>query len=105
MKKYKEWRGKNSRLYHDPSVFESHDTICVGRKILRMCDHDDGLPLFVESYQEVHNLSRRDRVEIPSRLICEDNLGIIHERTSDRHPLLLSSGELTREVIGLLGNS
>ena len=39
------------------------------------------------------------RVKVTGRLVRKDQLGSCHHGTRDRHPLLLSSGELLREVL------
>jgi hypothetical protein len=49
-----------------------------------------------------HDLNRSFAVEIPRGFIGEQDLRLINESTGNCHALLLSTGELTREVVRAL---
>src|SRR3989449_1055494 len=61
---------------------------------------DQGLPLFsIQADEEVHDLRRRLRVQVPGRLVRPHDRGVVHERPSDRDALLLSRAQLGRLVV------
>ena len=59
----------------------------------------------VDAVEQPHDADRRGRVEVSGRLVGEQDQRPVHERACDRHPLLLTAGELGREVVGLLGQA
>src|SRR3989442_1743152 len=61
---------------------------------------DQGLPLFsIQADEEVHDLRRRLRVQVPGRLVRPHDRGVVDERPSDRDTLLLSRAQLGRLVV------
>ena len=58
-------------------------------------DEDDGLPRFLPDAQqlEIHLLARQG-IECAERLVHQDQLGIVDERTRDRRALLHAAGQL-----------
>jgi hypothetical protein len=62
-------------------------------------DAHDGHPLGVEGEEELEDLGARLRVQVPGGLVGEEQRGLRDERPGDRHPLLLSAGELVRRVV------
>ena len=58
-----------------------------------MCRYDNSFSLLIELEEEVHNLVRIVGIEIPCRLVTDNNLGIMDECARDRDPLSFSSGE------------
>src|SRR6185369_16640501 len=63
-------------------------------------DHESLVALAVESPQESKDLRRFGGVEIPRRLVREDERRGIDECPGDRHPLLLAARQLVRPVAG-----
>ena len=64
-----------------------------------MRDHDHRLAKFaIRVAQKLHDLTAVVRIEIAGRLISEHDRWRIHERTADRHTLLLSTRELARQM-------
>ena len=61
-----------------------------------MCDHDDK-PLACDLLDEVHDLDTGLGIERARRLVCQQNGGIVDERTRNGDALHLSA----RELIGL----
>jgi hypothetical protein len=65
---------------------------------------DDGLLLFiVDPLQKLHDLGSRLGVQVPDRLVREDDIGLVHQCPRDGHPLLLPSGELPGGVVPPVG--
>ena len=63
--------------------------------------HDRGSGA-VDAIEQAHDADRRRRVEVSGRLVGEQDQRTVHERARDRHALLLTAGELGREVVRLL---
>ncbi len=62
-------------------------------------DQQDGDPAFlVQGLKDVHDLDTRARVEVPGRLVGEQDRGLVGERARDGDALLLAPGELARVV-------
>ena len=61
--------------------------------------HDGRSGFTVQFFEERDNLGAGSAIEIPRGLIGEENPRRIHEGPSNRHPLLLPTGELGREVV------
>jgi len=51
----------------------------------------------VEAREQIQQRGRRVRVEVPRRLVGEDERRVVHERAYDREPLLLAAGERVRQ--------
>src|SRR2546427_7977403 len=61
---------------------------------------DERLPLLaVQADEEVHDLRRGLRVQVPGRLVGPDDCRVIDERAGDRDALLLSGAQLRRLVV------
>src|SRR5687768_8917527 len=83
-------------LRNDPSVLQAHGPLRVATDVLLVRDHHDGVPLFMHLADEGHDLVRRLRVEVPRRLVGQDERRPIDEGAGDRRPLLLAAGQLVR---------
>ena len=67
-------------------------------------DEDERLAvLAVEPAEEGEDLGRALRVEVAGRLVGEDERRPVHQRSGDRHPLLLAAGELGRAMVASAG--
>jgi hypothetical protein len=66
-------------------------------------DHDDGLAGVVEPAQHVHDLLAGGGVEVAGGLVGEDDVRVVDQRSGDRHPLLLTAGELIGPVVQPVG--
>src|SRR5947209_20541746 len=64
--------------------------------------HEDKcLPLLaVQAHQEIHDLRRRLRVQVPRRLVRPDDRRVIDEGAGDRDALLLYGTPMGRVVVG-----
>src|SRR2546422_5239168 len=83
------------RLLDDLAVPHPQDAVgpCADHGV--MGHEDEGLALFpIQAHEEVHDLGRRLRVQVPGRLVRPHDRGIVHERPSDRDALLLSRAQL-----------
>ena len=58
--------------------------------------YNDSGTLPVDFLEYCHDFSRKLRVEVPCRFICQEYLGIIHYRPGDGHSLLLAVRKLRR---------
>src|SRR2546428_10817307 len=88
------------RLLDDPAVPHPQDAVgpCTDDGV--MGHEDERLALFpIQAHEEVHDLGRRLRVQVPGRLVRPHDRGIVHKRPSDRDALLLSRAELGRLVV------
>src|SRR5437867_5751755 len=87
------------RLLDDLAVPHAQDAVGPRADDGVVRHEDEGLPLFpIQADEEVHDLGRRLRVQVPGRLVRPDDRGIVHEGTGDRDALLLSRAELGRLV-------
>ena len=64
-----------------------------------MRHHDDRDAFVVEPLENLHHLDAGPAVEIPGRLVGEDHVRIVDQRSRDGNALLLASGKLARRVI------
>ena len=71
---------------------------CVGRHVGIVRYQDDGNPFRVELLEHPQNLDARVRIEIARRFVGKDQRRAIHQRSGNRHPLLLSA----RHLIGMV---
>ncbi len=91
-------------LVDDLPVGEEDDAIGVpgGDRVVR--DHHDRLAQVGDRLaHELQDLGARLRVEVPGRLVGEDDLRPARERARDGDPLLLTAGELRRAVVEPVG--
>ena len=56
----------------------------------------------VELLEDPADLLAPGGVEVPGRLVGEKDVGLVHERAGDGHPLHLAAGELAGQVAGAL---
>ena len=61
-------------------------------------EHDRACAAVVERLQQREDLARRAAVEVPGRLVGEQDLRVVGERARDRHALLFAARELLRPV-------
>ena len=69
-----------------------------------MRNHHDGRAFGVELLEQVHHFLAVLGVEVTGRLIREDQLRAGDDGASDGHALLLTAGELLREVVGAVAD-
>src|SRR6266704_3061510 len=86
-------------------VAEDQHTLRVLRDIVLVRDQHNGQSFVVQALEDLHDLDRGPTVEIAGGLIGEENRRVVHQRASDRHPWLLSSGHLRWKVFRAVGKS
>src|SRR5437764_3930097 len=98
--------GRILELVHDLPVGEEDDAIGVagGDGVVR--DHHDRLAEISDGLaHELEDLGARLGVEVPGRLIGEDDLRTTRERARDGNALLLSTRQLGRPVLEPVGEA
>lgn len=68
------------------------------RVVLGVRHHYDRRSLLIQLGEQLHNLGTVLGIQVTRWLIGQDNLRVGNYRTGDSHTLLLTSGELLREV-------
>src|ERR1051325_957537 len=90
-----------SSSIRDPSIFHEHDAIgeAVGEFVI-VRDHHDRQRVFLNHVaQQREQLVRANRIEISRRLVGEQHLRIVCQRTRDRDALLFAARQLRRPVL------
>src|ERR1019366_1158119 len=86
-------RPRASRLFlirDDLAVTHGDDAIRIGCDVRFVGHHDDRDALLaIERTEYLHDLVRVARIEIPGRLIRQDEAWVIDQRSGDRDSLLL----------------
>src|SRR5919201_5438779 len=77
---------------HHAPPHDVYDFAVVGR-------HQDGRSTRVDLKQQLDDLPRRRRVEVPGRFVGEENARVVHQRAGNRHPLLLATGQFIGEFV------
>src|SRR5437867_8498668 len=90
---------RRRRVARHPAVAQRHHPRRVGCDVGLVGDHDDGLPLGVQGLEDPHDLLARGAVEVSGRLVRQENGGLVHQRSGDRHPLPLAAGKLVGPVV------
>ena len=93
-------------LLHNPAVQDVHGALGLSRDLWIVGDNDQGCPaLLVELHKQLHNFIPGFGVKVAGWLVRHHNGWLIHDRTGDRYPLLLPSGELVRAVCHPIGET
>src|SRR5713101_3923965 len=88
------------------AVAELQRALGVLRDVVLMRHKHHRQPLLlVQPLQDVHDLYRRAAVEVPGRLIRQQDRRPVHQRPGDGHPLLLPAGELAGVVLRPVGQT
>ena len=66
-------------------------------------DHQDRRTRAVDSVKQLHDPDRRVRVEVPGRLVADQERRVVDDRARDRDALLLAARELVRKRAHLVG--
>jgi len=83
----------------DTAVEHPHDPVRVAGDVVLVGDNDDRLTRFVELHQQLHDLVRGPRVEVPGGLVSEHDGRVVDQRPGHRHPLALAARELVGTMI------
>src|SRR5205823_12534937 len=79
-----------SRIDGDDAAAQKVDDLAVVRR------HDHGGAARVDAQKELHDLPRRRRVEVPCRLVGDDESWSVHQRARNRDSLLLAARQVSR---------
>src|SRR5438105_1333567 len=82
---------------HNPSIPQLNHPLAVSRIGLRVRHLHDRRPAAVQLGEQLHDLLPLARMEIPGRLVGEDQGRLVDQRARHGHELLLATGELPRE--------
>src|SRR6185312_4081549 len=87
-------------LVDDRTIGQEDDPVGVSGRDRVVGDHHDGLAEVVDRLaHEREDLGAGTGVEVAGGLVGEHDLGPAEQRTTDRHPLLLTTRELGRTVL------
>src|SRR5207302_8929596 len=89
----------------DFSVAEHQHTLRKLRDVALVGHHDNGQALVVQALKHFHDLDRSAAVQVARRLVGQQNRRPVHQRSRDRHTLLLSARHLRRKMFGAVGQS
>src|SRR5207249_52013 len=86
--------GRRSERFQDPAIpHQDHALRLVADgRVVRDDDEGEAL-LAVKALHQVDDLLGRLGVEVPGRLVGEDDVRLVHEGAGDRDPLLLAAAE------------
>ena len=89
---------------NDLTVFEGDDARAIFGDLRFVRDQDDGdAAILLQPLEDVHHLDTGPAVQVPGRLVGEQNRRIVQERTGDCDALLLAAGQLIRVVLRPVG--
>src|SRR2546422_11481653 len=77
-------------LLPPPPIEQLHRPVGVLRVARIVGAHAPRRPAAVQLAQQLHHRLAVGRVQVPRRLVGEQDRGITHDRTGDRDPLLLT---------------
>ena len=87
-------------MVDDPPVGQEQDAVRDRGRPGVVGDHHDGLAHLVDRPpQEPEDLGAAARVEVPRRLVGEDDLGPARQRPGHGDPLLFADGKLRRAML------
>ena len=90
----------------DAAVLHVDDTVGVDEVLGVVRHQDDGLLVdLVQFLQDLEHVLGALGIEVADRLVRENDVGIVDERTGDGDALLLSAGELVGELVRLLDDA
>ena len=81
----------------DLPVHDVHVAMCATRELGIVRDHDDRRSATVDVFDQIHDLTRHQRIEVARRLVGKQKAGRTGERSRNRDTLLLPARQLRRE--------
>src|SRR5437773_12333943 len=88
------WRAGRGVVSHNPSVLQLDNTAPIGGVSFRVRDLDDGCAGVIQPLEKLHDLFALCGVQIPSRLVGQDQLRTKDHRARHSDKLLLAAREL-----------
>jgi hypothetical protein len=92
-------RGTLWSITDDRAVAQDYDPRGVLGDFGLVGDHHDGATVFVKITEERHHLGGGPRIQVSRGLVGQDERGVGTHRSSDRYPLLLTTGQFIGEVM------
>ena len=93
-------------LVADPAVADVDDAVGAVRRSGIVADHECRASLLAGQLgDQVQHLARGGRIELPCRLVRDQQVWAARERSAQRDPLLLAPGELTRMRVAAAGQT
>ena len=93
-------------LVADPAVADVDDAVGAVRRRGVVADHERRASLLAGQLgDQVEHLARRCRIELPRRLVGDQQVWAARERSAERDALLLAAGELTRMRVAAAGQA
>lgn len=89
----------------DASILHPDDAIGLRGNLIVMGHHHDRLATVVQTLEQAEDLGAARRVERAGRFIGQEQGRFVRQRSSDREPLALASGEHTRSLRRLIGDA
>ncbi len=86
---------------HYPPVLQLDNAAAIGGISLGVCDLDDGRACVIQPLEKLHDLFALRGMQIPGRLISENQLRTEDHRARHADQLLLAARELVREKVFL----
>src|SRR5450830_958416 len=88
------------------SFVQLQDAFCVGRRRRIVRDHDDRLAhLPVQQLEDLQDLVSRSPIEIPGRLVAQQDIRVGHQGARNGNTLLLAAGQLLRVMAGTMAEA
>src|SRR4029078_9094929 len=80
---------------HNPAVVERDGAAGDALHQLAILRRDDhGRTARVDLTKQIHDFERQVRIEVARWFVSENQVRIVHERTRNRHPLLLAAAKV-----------
>ena len=89
----------------DLAIAEHDDPVGVLGHLALVRDQHDRRALVAEPLEDGQDLAGRAGVEVAGRLVGQDHRRVGHQRSGDRHPLLLSARQLGGEMVDPVGQA
>ena len=95
-----------SRLFADAPVANTHNTVGYRRRLGVVADDHGGAALRADQLADrVVDEAGVRRVELPGRLVCEEQAGTVCDRRRHRDSLLLAARQFRRACVALVGEA
>ena len=85
-----EYRGISLSIHYQP-VSEFDDALGSAGYLVVMGDDHDGMSLLGQLVKQADDLAAGARIQIPGRLVCQDQPGLVGQGAGNGHPLHLSA--------------
>ncbi|MNH20575.1 hypothetical protein D3C79_803520 [compost metagenome] len=91
------------RVADDQAVTNLDDALGPGSDFAIVSDQDHHMTLAGQFIEQGHDFGAALAVEGTGGFVGKDDMAAVHQRTGNRHPLLLATGELVGAIAGAAG--